>query len=92
MNLKIKPTTRRLLTLLTILPSAILIFGTLYMLEQTGAKIIAVERGSEIIIEFNADFRLRADDSLYLCGSLNSIERYQKEFHASPVQSKNQKG
>ena len=28
-------------------------------LEHTGAKIIAVERGNEIIIKFNADFRLR---------------------------------
>lgn len=49
-------------------------------LERTGAKVIAVERSSEVIVEFRDDFRVQADDALFVCGSLNSLERYQRVF------------
>jgi K+/H+ antiporter YhaU regulatory subunit KhtT len=49
-------------------------------LDQTGAKIIAVERNREVLVEFQPGFELRADDALFVCGSLNSLERYQRKF------------
>ncbi len=55
------------------------------VLDHMGAKIVAVERGQDVLVEFNDDFCLRADDALYVCGSISSIERYQKHFHATPL-------
>lgn len=55
------------------------------ILEGIGAKIVAVERGSEVLVEFDDDFLLRADDAVFVCGSITSIERYQKHFHAAPL-------
>jgi voltage-gated potassium channel len=55
------------------------------ILEGIGAKIVAVERGSEVLVEFDDDFLLRPDDALFVCGSITSIERYQKHFHATPL-------
>jgi len=57
-------------------------------LERTGAKIVAVERGAEVRVEFDSDFVLRADDALFVCGSLDSLERYQREFHASTASTR----
>lgn len=51
-------------------------------LERTGAKIVAVEREHEVMVEFNRNFVVQADDALYVCGSVNSLERYQREFQA----------
>jgi Trk K+ transport system NAD-binding subunit len=50
-------------------------------LDRTGAKVVAVERGREVLVEFDDDFVVRDDDVLFVCGSLNSLERYQREFH-----------
>ena len=50
-------------------------------LDRTGAKVIAVERGSEIMVEFKDDFRVQPEDALFVCGSLNSLERYQRAFN-----------
>ena len=55
------------------------------VLERTGAKVVAVERGQEVLVEFDADFSLRPDDALFVCGSISSLERYQREFQASTV-------
>ena len=49
-------------------------------LDRTGAKIVAVERGGDIIVEFDTDFAVQADDALFVCGSFNSLERFQKAF------------
>ncbi|WP_342618019.1 NAD-binding protein [Rhodoferax sp. GW822-FHT02A01] len=49
-------------------------------LDSTGAKVIAVERAGEIIVEFADDFVVQDDDALFVCGSLNSLERYQRAF------------
>lgn len=53
------------------------------VLDSTGAKVIAVERAAEIMLEFPPDFSLQADDALFVCGSLTSLERYQKAFRTS---------
>jgi Trk K+ transport system NAD-binding subunit len=52
-------------------------------LERTGAKIVAVERGQDVLVEFDDDFSLRADDALFVCGTINSLERYQREFQST---------
>ncbi|MBU6260529.1 MAG: NAD-binding protein [Burkholderiales bacterium] len=49
-------------------------------LDRTGAKVVAVERGSEVAVEFDAAFRVDAGDALIVCGSIDSLERYQREF------------
>jgi Trk K+ transport system NAD-binding subunit len=54
-------------------------------LDGTGAKVIAVERGQEVLVEFGDDFAVRPDDALFVCGSTNSLERYQREFQATPA-------
>jgi K+/H+ antiporter YhaU regulatory subunit KhtT len=49
-------------------------------LDRTGAKIVAVERAGDIIVEFDTDFAVQAEDALFVCGSFNSLERFQKAF------------
>ena len=49
-------------------------------LDRTGAKIVAVEREGDILVEFAADFAVQANDALFVCGSFNSLERFQKAF------------
>lgn len=52
-------------------------------LDRTGAKIVALERGQDVIVEFADDLMVRADDALFVCGSIGSLERYQREFRAT---------
>ncbi len=56
--------------------------------ERTGAKIVAVERGSDILVEFERSFQIQPDDVLYACGTLNDLERFQREFGVAPVSSR----
>jgi Trk K+ transport system NAD-binding subunit len=58
------------------------------MLDQTGAKVVAVEREGEVLVEFDDHFALRPDDTLFVCGSINSLERYQREFSATAAAGK----
>jgi Trk K+ transport system NAD-binding subunit len=52
-------------------------------LDRTGAKIVAVERAGDILVEFDPDFAVQAHDALFVCGSFNSLERFQKDFKTS---------
>jgi len=36
-----------------------------------------------VFVEFDEDFLLRPDDALFVCGSISSLGRYQREFQAS---------
>ncbi|WP_422901063.1 potassium channel family protein [Propionivibrio sp.] len=54
-------------------------------LERTGAKVVAVEHASEVFVEFDDAFRVCPDDALYVCGTLNSLARYQRLFDASTL-------
>jgi Trk K+ transport system NAD-binding subunit len=54
-------------------------------LDRTGAKVVAVERGSTIVVEFGDDFAVQADDVLFVCGSFNSLERFEREFKGAGV-------
>lgn len=49
-------------------------------LEATGAKIVGIERGDSVLVEFDADFRVHAHDVLVLCGSHASLQRCQREL------------
>jgi Trk K+ transport system NAD-binding subunit len=49
-------------------------------LDSTGAKVIAVERTGEVLVEFSPDFELSSTDVLFVCGSTNSLERFQRKF------------
>ena len=48
--------------------------------EKTGAAIVAVERGSEVMVNFETSFCVSADDILFVCGSAVCLEKYKKEF------------
>ncbi len=48
--------------------------------ERTGASVVAVERGEEVIVELGPEFRFRADDAVYVCGSNRGIRRFQEVF------------
>ncbi len=54
-------------------------------LDRTGAKVVAVERGQDVLVEFDDDFLVHPDDALFVCGSINSLERYQRVFHVTPA-------
>jgi len=51
--------------------------------DRTGAKVVAVERGDDVLVEFEDDFSVRPDDAIFVCGSINSLEHYQREFQAT---------
>ncbi len=51
-------------------------------MERTGAKVVALERDGEVLVEFGEGFAVRTNDILFVCGSVNSLERYQRAFQA----------
>ncbi len=55
------------------------------VVERTGAKIIAVERGPDVFVDFSGDFETGPDDTLFVCGPLDCLERFQREFQSVPV-------
>jgi hypothetical protein len=42
--------------------------------------VVGVERGEELFTSFDADFRFRDADQVYLCGTQTDIDRYQDIF------------
>ena len=56
-------------------------------LDRTGAKVVAVERGHDVLVEFGDDFLVLADDALFVCGSTNSLELYQREFRVTTARA-----
>lgn len=50
--------------------------------ERTGVKIVAIERAGEFIIQFDADFVIKDDDALFLCGTMEGLGAFQKEFQS----------
>ena len=52
------------------------------VLELTGAKVVAIERDKEVLIEFDPAFVVRGSDALFVCGSLTALDRYQRAFNA----------
>lgn len=50
------------------------------LLAQTGCAVVAVERSAALLVEFGAEFAFQADDTVYLCGNGESIQRFYKAF------------
>ena len=48
--------------------------------EHTGCWVVAVERGDEVIVEFDLDFEVQADDTVYITGTPKGIATYFKRF------------
>ena len=48
--------------------------------QRTGCSVVAVERGEDVIVEFGPDFRFDSRDAVYICGSSNSVRRFQEVF------------
>jgi Kef-type K+ transport system membrane component KefB/Trk K+ transport system NAD-binding subunit len=46
----------------------------------TGCSVIAVERAGEVIIDIPANFVLREVDAIYLCGTVDSFERFHGQY------------
>jgi len=55
------------------------------IVERTGAKIIAVERGDDVLVEFAEAFQMAPDDALIVCGTQECLERFQWEFQSGTM-------
>ncbi|MBL8425362.1 MAG: Trk K+ transport system NAD-binding subunit [Candidatus Accumulibacter regalis] len=54
--------------------------------EKTATAVVAVERGTDVLVEFDQAFKVRADDVLFVCGTTASLEKYMREFGATPAE------
>jgi K+/H+ antiporter YhaU regulatory subunit KhtT len=55
-------------------------FATKWIREQTGCTVVAVERGDQIVMEFDRHFQLQRDDVVYLSGTTDAIGAYFWQF------------
>ena len=44
--------------------------------EKTGASVVAVERGDDLLVEFGEEFRFAAGDAIFICGSSEATQKY----------------
>ena len=51
--------------------------------ERTGCTIVAVERGGEVIMDIPSAFALTAEDELYICGTVDALNRFYEAFTES---------
>jgi Trk K+ transport system NAD-binding subunit len=51
--------------------------------ERTDCSVVAVERGGELLMNYPPDFRLTAEDALFICGTIRAVNRYYEEYPAS---------
>jgi len=47
--------------------------------------VVAVERGDEVIVEFDLDFKVQPDDTVYITGTEDGITTYFKRFHDAGI-------
>ncbi len=48
--------------------------------ERTGCSVVAVERGEDLLVEFGADFAIRTGDAVYICGSVEAVQKFYQQF------------
>ncbi len=48
--------------------------------QRTGCSVVAVERGDDLIVELDSEFRFRSDDLVYVCGSSASTQRFAEDY------------
>ena len=44
--------------------------------ERTDCSVVAVERDGEVLMDYPAEFRLAAEDALFICGTIRAVNRY----------------
>ena len=44
--------------------------------QRTGCSVVAVERGADLIVEFDPGFEFRVDDVIYVCGGNSETQRF----------------
>jgi uncharacterized protein with PhoU and TrkA domain len=54
--------------------------------ERTGAAVVAVERGGQVVLQFPEDFLVGEDDAVFVCGTGASLELYMRTFRAAPLE------
>lgn len=57
--------------------------------ERTAAAVVAVVRAQDVLVEFDADFRVRDDDVLFVCGTTESLDRFARVFGGTPSANTN---
>jgi Trk K+ transport system NAD-binding subunit len=50
---------------------------------RTGCSVVAVERGSELLVHLDREFRFAAGDSVYICGSEEDTRKFASVFPAA---------
>jgi len=50
---------------------------------RSGASVVAVERGDQVLVDLASDFRFEPGDIVYLCGSKEATRRFQSLYHPS---------
>jgi len=53
---------------------------------RTGCSVVAVERGDDVLVDLDPDFRFQPDDTVYVCGSSSAVQRFAEIFRL-PEQS-----
>ncbi len=48
--------------------------------ERTGASVVGVERGDDLILDFDPDFRFGDGDAVYICGSSGATREFVRIF------------
>jgi Trk K+ transport system NAD-binding subunit len=57
--------------------------------EKTDCTVVAVERGEQLLVEFDADFVFQADDVVYVCGGAEATQKFYRFFPQEPAQRSN---
>lgn len=48
--------------------------------EKTGCTVVAVERGEELLVEFDGEFKFTPNDVVYICGSTEAAQKFYQLF------------
>jgi Trk K+ transport system NAD-binding subunit len=51
--------------------------------ERTDCSVVAVERDGQVLMDYPPEFRLTAEDALFICGTTQAVNRYYDEYPAS---------
>lgn len=54
--------------------------STLDIRRRTGVSIVAVEREDEVLVAFPKEFRFESSDIVYICGSDESLQTFQRHY------------
>lgn len=47
---------------------------------RTGCSVAAVERRDDVVVDLSPDFRILAEDTVYICGSATAVRRFSELF------------